>query len=135
MTIPAVSGGVNVTAIHHISLLVADVACARRFYSDVLGFVVDEQRPAMRFDGLWLNVNERQQIHLLCLPNPDAGIERPAHGGRDRHAAFSVVDLDALIQQLKKHDVPYTLSQSGRRALFCRDPDDNALEFMGELSE
>lgn len=116
--------------IHHVSLIVADVARSRQFYSDVLGLAVDEQRPTMRFDGLWLNVTAHQQIHLLCLPNPDAGVKRPEHGGRDRHAAFLVTDLDAVVQRLKKHGTAYTLSQSGRRALFCRDPDENALEFI-----
>jgi len=27
-------------------------------------------------------------------------------------------------------EVPYTLSRSGRRALFCRDPDGNAIELV-----
>lgn len=121
-------------AIHHVSLLVEDVARARQFYVDVLGLVVDEQRPPMQFDGLWLTVTAQQQIHLLCVPNPDAGVERPEHGGRDRHAAFVVTDLDAIVQRLKKNGTTYTLSQSGRRALFCRDPDANALEFIEEKS-
>lgn len=118
------------SGIHHVSLLISDVVRSRQFYSDVLGLPVDNQRPAMSFDGLWLNVTEQQQVHLLCLPNPDAGMVRPEHGGRDRHAAFLVTDLEALVQRLKKHGTAYTLSQSGRRALFCRDPDDNALEFI-----
>lgn len=32
--------------------------------------------------------------------------------------------------RLTTADVRYAVSQSGRRALFCRDPDDNALEFI-----
>jgi glyoxylase I family protein len=35
-----------------------------------------------------------------------------------------------LMKRLDAAGVTYTLSQSGRRALFCRDPDDNALEFV-----
>ena len=55
---------------------------------------------------------------------------RPAHGGRDRHCAFTVSDLDRLRRRLDADGVAYTLSRSGRRALFCRDPDGNALEFI-----
>ncbi|CAN1799334.1 hypothetical protein LINPERHAP1_LOCUS22074 [Linum perenne] len=55
-------------------------------------------------------------IHLMELPNPDPLTGRPEHGGRDRHACLAI-----------RH--PYTLSKSGRPAIFTRDPDANALEF------
>lgn len=71
-----------------------------------------------------------QQLHLMQLPNPEAGLERPMHGGRDRHVALAVDDLAGLVKRLEDADICYTLSQSGRRALFCRDPDGNALEFI-----
>jgi glyoxylase I family protein len=66
----------------------------------------------------------------MRLPNPEANILRPAHGGRDRHVAFGIADLTQLIMRLEAAGIAYTLSQSGRRALFCRDPDHNALEFI-----
>ena len=64
------------------------------------------------------------------LPNPDPTEGRPAHGGRDRHAAVSIKSLAPLVAQLEANDVPFTMSKSGRAALFCRDPDGNAYEFM-----
>ena len=64
------------------------------------------------------------------LPNPDPVDGRPAHGGRDRHTAMSVEDLAPLEAKLTARNIPFTMSQSGRRALFCRDPDGNAYEFM-----
>jgi len=84
----------------------------------------------MSFDGVWYDVTASQQIHLMLLANPEAGLPRPAHGGRDRHVAMGVSDLNELIRRLDAAEVTYTLSQSGRRALFCRDPDNNALEFI-----
>ena len=39
-------------------------------------------------------------------------------------------DLDPLLARLAAAGVPSTMSRSGRRALFCRDPDGNALEFI-----
>ncbi len=113
----------------HVSLLVADVVRARHFYEQVLGLVPSPLRPVMSFDGVWYDLNGAQ-LHLLCLPNPEAGLARPLHGGRDRHVAFRVQNLDALCLRLQTHGVAYTLSLSGRQALFCRDPDDNALEIM-----
>ncbi len=84
----------------------------------------------MGFGGVWYDVASGQQIHLMQLPNPEAGIQRPVHGGRDRHVALAVDGLDALRAKLEDAGVPYTLSRSGRQALFCHDPDGNALEFV-----
>ena len=120
----------NIVAIHHASLLIADTARSVAFYRDLLGLEVDPDRPDLGFPGAWLRVAEGQQIHLLELPNPDPVNGRPAHGGRDRHLALLVEDLDALRERLDGGGVDYTLSRSGRQALFCRDPDGNALEFI-----
>lgn len=117
-------------AIHHVSMIIADRRVAREFYQGVLDLEV-VNRPALGFPGLWLSIGE-QQIHLLELPNPDPVTGRPEHGGRDRHLAMMVEDLDSLAERLEDHGISYTRSQSGRRALFCRDPDGNGLEFIEE---
>lgn len=119
-----------ITAILHASFITSDLAKSRAFYEGVLGLRPDPGRPAMSYDGVWYNVGPAQQIHLLVLPDPEAGIHRPAHGGRDRHIALAVSDFAGLVDRLNQAGVVYTLSSSGRRALFCRDPDGNALELM-----
>lgn len=115
--------------IHHASVIVADTCRALDFYIGVLGLQVDSKRPDLGYPGAWLRVGG-QQIHLLELPNPDPVTGRPDHGGRDRHLAVTVADLDALASSLESAGVAFSLSRSGRRALFCRDPDGNALEFI-----
>ena len=119
-----------ITAILHTTFLTADLAKSHAFYEGVLGLQVNVTRPTMSFDGVWYDVGTNQQIHLMALPNLEAGLQRPAHGGRDRHVALAVSDLPKLIARLSAAGVAYTLSQSGRKALFCRDPDQNALEFI-----
>lgn len=117
-----------ILGIHHATFLSSDLVRSRAFYEGVLGLCANPERPAMGFDGVWYDVAPNQQIHLMVLPDPEAGLRRPAHGGRDRHVALTVDDLHGLSQRLLQHGVAFTLSQSGRRALFCRDPDGNALE-------
>ena len=119
----------DILGIHHASLLVTDTARALGFYRDLLGLEVMAERPDLGFPGAWLRVGA-QQIHLLELPNPDPLSGRPAHGGRDRHLALHVADLEVLASRLEAAGIPYTRSRSGRAALFCRDPDANALEFL-----
>ncbi len=113
----------------HASLIVEDTTRALGFYHDILNLEIDPARPDLGYPGAWLNVGQ-QQVHLLEVPNPDPISGRPAHGGRDRHIAFAVGDLDEIITTLEKANVPYTASRSGRRVLFCRDPDGNALELI-----
>jgi glyoxylase I family protein len=120
-----------ITGILHTTFLAADLAKSRAFYEGVLGLQPNPSRPTMTYDGVWYDVATNQQIHLMLLPNPEAGLQRPAHGGRDRHIALAVSDIAKLIERLNQAGIAYTLSQSGRRALFCRDPDGNALEFIG----
>ena len=70
------------------------------------------------------------QIHIMELPNPDSVDMRPEHGGRDRHLALSINDIGIIASRLEERRIPYTLSASGRKALFCRDLDGNAFEFV-----
>ena len=123
---------INITSILHASIIVQDTERALKFYHDVLGMDIDATRPDLGYPGAWLYIG-KQQLHLLELPNPDPVIGRPAHGGRDRHVAFSVDDISRLQQALDSAGLVYTVSKSGRRALFIRDPDGNACEFIESI--
>jgi glyoxylase I family protein len=91
-----------------------------RIYYDIFG-LQQTNRPVLGFPGIWL-----QQIHLLQLENCDPITGRPEH----RHIALSVPELSPIQDILDKSRIAYTLSQSGRKALFCRDPDGNALKIL-----
>lgn len=114
--------------LHHASLIVSNTELSLKFYRDVLGMQQTE-RPNLGFPGAWLQIGQ-QQIHLLELDNPDPITGRPVHGGRDRHVAMHVDSITALREELDQAGIVYTLSISGRKALFCRDLDGNALEFI-----
>ena len=116
--------------LHHVSLIVEDLNIALAFYQEVLGLEIDKTRPDLGYPGAWLTLPGQQQIHLMQLDDPDKNSERPEHGGRDRHVAFSVSSIDDIAASLDTLEISYTKSRSGRKALFCRDPDGNALEFI-----
>jgi glyoxylase I family protein len=120
----------SIFALHHVSIIVSDTGRALGFYRDLLGLTVDESRPELGYPGAWLDINPSQQIHLLQVPNPETGLTRPAHCGRDRHLALRCNDLDALASRLEAAGISISRSKSGREALFCRDPDDNAVEII-----
>ena len=116
--------------LHHASLIVQNLKVSLAFYQDVLGLETDDSRPDLGYPGAWLVLPGNQQIHLMELDNPDKNCQRPEHGGRDHHIAFSVSSIEMISTSLEKLNMRYTKSKSGRKALFCRDPDNNALEFI-----
>lgn len=118
----------KISQLLHASILVQDVAIARAFYEEVLGLSPCANRPDLNFPGTWYEFGA-QQIHLIGLGQGQQAINHE-HGGRDRHIALAIDDIDVLKIKLEAAGVVYTLSRSGRRALFCRDPDGNALEFV-----
>lgn len=123
--------GIGVLSIHHVGLLCRNLEKSLAFYQGLLGLEVNEERPnnKLPYGGKWLWVGS-EMIHLMELPNPDPVTGRPEHGGRDRHVCIAIENVNKLMSIFDKEGIPYTLSRSGRPAIFARDPDGNALEFV-----
>ena len=134
-SIESVREEIKYGGIQHCGVLVNDVEKSKFFYMTVFGFTDDSfLRPTtLPYNGAFLRVGN-DQIHLMGLPNPDPTSGRPDHGGRDRHIAFTVNNIDTIVSNLNARSVKFTLSMSGRRALFCRDLDGNAFEFVEDVS-
>ena len=107
-------------AVHHVSLNVADVDEAVRFYVDVLGLSVRDDRPDLGIGGAWLDAGG-QQVHLIESEPPPA---------RGQHFALLVDDLDAVISDLRSRGVTVSDASpvgTGRQA-FLNDPAGNLVE-------
>lgn len=104
------------------SVNVADVDAALRFYVDVLGLSVRDDRPDFGFGGAWLDVGS-QQVHLIEAPPPD---------DRGQHLAIHVGDLDAAVADVRAKGVAVTDPApvgTGRQA-FLHDPSGNLVELQ-----
>ncbi|BBN08733.1 glyoxylase I family protein [Marchantia polymorpha subsp. ruderalis] len=115
---------------HHVGLLCENLERSLEFYQGILGLELNPDRPAdkLPYRGAWFWVGA-EMIHLMELPNPDPITGRPEHGGRDRHACVAIKSVEPLKRAFEKAGISFTLSKSGRPAIFARDPDGNALEF------
>jgi len=119
---------IKILSLNHVSLPVRDTAQALEFYEGLLGLAV-LARPDLGFPGAFLDAGNAQ-LHLLEMADSVAADAGGKHGGRDHHVALEVADLDTVMTVLDGAGIAYTPSRSGRRALFCRDPDGNAVELL-----
>jgi len=125
------TGRLKYHGVHHVALLVSNLERSLEFYQGILGLEINPDRPhnKLPYRGEWLWIGP-EMIHLMELPNPDPLTGRPEHGGRDRHFCVGVADIKPLVEKLQAAGVKYTMSMSGRPAVFFRDPDMNCLEVV-----
>jgi len=110
----------RVAGVHHVSINVNDIAAAKAFYTEVLGFTERTDRPDFGFGGAWLDVGA-QQVHLIEAPMPEA---------KGQHFALRVDDLDAAVSELRAKGVQVSDPKPvgpGRQA-FLHDPCGNMVE-------
>ncbi|WEJ61578.1 VOC family protein [Thiomicrorhabdus lithotrophica] len=119
----------KIIGLDHVSIIVKDAEASLAFYQGLLGVTLLE-RPSMAFPGYWVNLFEGQSLHIMQIDNPNENTIRPEHGGRDYHFALRVDSIDEYAEKLKSMKLPFTLSESGRKALFARDLDNNAFELF-----
>jgi glyoxylase I family protein len=107
-------------AVHHVSLNVADVDDAIRFYVDTLGLSVREDRPDFGFGGAWLDAGG-QQVHLI------ESRDKPAPG---QHFALLVGDLADVVTELRGKGVEVSDPRPVGTSLqsFVNDPSGNLVE-------
>ncbi|KAJ8766690.1 hypothetical protein K2173_004514 [Erythroxylum novogranatense] len=120
----------GVVGVHHVGVLCENLERSLEFYQGILGLQINEASPhdKLPYRGAWLWVGS-EMIHLMELPNPDPLSGRPGHGGRDRHTCIAIRDvskLKTILDQacltlyLNSAGIPYTVSRSGRAAIFTR---------------
>lgn len=129
-----VARSMRLGGVHHVAVICEDLGRSLEFYCGVLGLAIQpgRQEDKLPFRGAFLDIGGGHAIHLMELPNPDPTdlAARPSHGGRDRHMCMALGDIAPLAEALEGAGVPFTMSKSGRKALFTRDPDSNTLEFF-----
>ena len=115
----------QITNCLHAAILVSDLAKAESFYGQIMGLSKVER--VLKFPGAWYQIGNFQ-IHLIVSESIPSDLVNSEKLGRNRHLAFSVVNLEEAKQQLLNHGCPIQMSASGRAAIFTQDPDGNIIE-------
>jgi catechol-2,3-dioxygenase len=117
-----------VTGISELVLEVSDLAVARRFYRDSLGFE-ETMHGEGRDDRVWYLIGSSARLGLWV---PQVGLAG-GRGGIHVHFAFHLPsgELESLLERLRADGVategPIQLGAS--RAIYVTDPDGNVVEF------
>lgn len=121
------SNRLGIKRLHHVTLVVKDLAGARNFYEKFLG-LTPISRPDYDFEGQWYQCGEIE-VHLLVAEE----YPRPSR----RHLAFEVSDFDRVLTTLDRERIhvasgPGIRSHDGTRYVFVHDPAGNLIEISGQ---
>ncbi len=128
---------INLTGIGHINLRVSDQEISKKFYREVLGFIVAEEDH--EHGGVFMTLGDN--YHTLDIgqhPNPEKA-QKPARGQLGLvHVAFQVGSYQALRDaylHLLEHGVEIrnATNHINQRSIYFNDPDGNTLEIYYEL--
>lgn len=124
----------NINKIHHIAIICADYAVSKKFYTEILGFKIENEvfRAERNSYKLDLSVNGQYQIELFSFPNPPSRPSRPEACGL-RHLAFEVNDIQQTHQYLSEVKIECEAIRidefTDKKFFFISDPDDLPIEF------
>ena len=127
----------NIKAIHHIAILTDDYERSKRFYTEVLGFVIIQEtyRAARRSYKLDLAIAGRYQVELFSFPDFRERASYPEAKGL-RHLAFAVDDVTAAAAELRDKGVavePVRVDElTQKKFVFFTDPNGQPLELYEE---
>jgi glyoxylase I family protein len=133
---PAEPRRMQLTGLHHVTLISGDLARTTEFYSGVLGLTLvreganDDDPGARHF---WFGDAQGTPGTLVSFLEYAAMPEGTVGRGSTHHLAFSVgsaAEQDAWREWLTSKHVPSSevLTRGGLRSLYFRDPDGHLLE-------
>jgi catechol 2,3-dioxygenase-like lactoylglutathione lyase family enzyme len=118
----------RIVGLSHAAFYVNDLAKARAFYKDFLGFAEPFSRPRKNGEVVWIKINDHQTVELFYDPE----IARDAD--RLYHIAVETDDTEAMraYLQSKGVEVPAAtaVDQIGNRNFFIKDPNGNTVEIV-----
>ena len=119
--------------IHHIAIICSDYQKSKHFYTQLLGFKVEnevfrKERDSYKCD---LSLNGNYIIELFSFPNPPERVSRPEAAGL-RHLAFEVEEIETVIEALSEKGIktePIRIDEyTNKKFTFFFDPDNLPIE-------
>lgn len=123
----------KIERLHHIAIICSDYEKSKQFYTEILGFRIDNEiyraeRSSYKLD---LSLNGQYLIELFSFPNSPNRPTRPEATGL-RHISFAVKNIENEIKFLNSKNI--TAEQirvdefTNRKFTFFNDPDNLPIE-------
>jgi glyoxylase I family protein len=128
----------KIERLHHIAIICSDYERSKHFYTEILGFKIDnevyrQERSSYKLD---LSLNGQYLIELFSFPHPPQRPTRPEATGL-RHIAFGVKDIEKSVEFLQSKNIPVEPIRideyTGRKFTFFNDPDNLPIEIYEVL--
>jgi glyoxylase I family protein len=123
----------HIERLHHIAIICSNYERSKTFYTEILGFVVENEvfRPDRASYKLDLSLNGQYLIELFSFPDPPSRITRPEATGL-RHIAFGVKSLEKELVFLASKGVVAEKLRidecTNKKFTFFYDPDNLPIE-------
>lgn len=123
----------QIERLHHIAIICSDYERSKFFYTQILGFRIENEvfraeRDSYKLD---LSLNGQYLIELFSFPDPPGRVSRPEATGL-RHIAFGVKDIQKEVDFLKSKDIMVEAirvdEHTNRKFTFFNDPDNLPIE-------
>ena len=123
----------NLSAIHHVAIIVSDYEASKEFYVNKLGFSIirENYRPERKDWKLDLRLSDSVELEIFAEENPPKRVNRPEACGL-RHLAFQGDCVEETVNELAARGIvcePVRAdTYTGKRMTFFFDPDGLPLE-------
>ncbi|HTG56114.1 MAG TPA: VOC family protein [Niabella sp.] len=118
----------KIEKLHHIAIICSNYERSKKFYTEVLGFTIEQEvfRAERNSHKLDLSLNGQYLIELFSFPDPPERLTRPEATGL-RHIAFSVTNIADTVKYLQSKNIipePVRTDEfTGKKFTFFTDPD------------
>jgi len=128
----------KINQIHHIAIICKDYKVSKQFYTNILGFSIQQEvyrkdRESYKLD---LALHGQYLIELFSFPNPPDRISNPEATGL-RHIAFSVDSIEEWVKYLQTHQIksePIRVDEyTKKKYTFFYDPDNLPIELYESI--
>lgn len=123
----------KIERLHHIAIICSDYEKSKQFYTEILGFKIDNEiyRAERNSYKLDLSLNGQYLIELFSFPDPPQRQTRPEATGL-RHISFGVKELEKAVEFLQSRNIITEQIRidelKNRKFTFFNDPDNLPIE-------
>ena len=133
--------GLEFETLHHVAVVVSDLARSKEFYSNLLG-LQEIDRPPFPFDGAWYRIGDGD-LHLIVANDPTFRLGKGINT-QDCHFAIRVKSFRRTLAYLESQgfratgDDPFRSmrvnpkSVAGFPQIYIMDPDRNIIEMNAD---